>query len=386
VIALGSWIGRRARALFNRGAVEADMHAELALHFDLRVRELEKAGLSPLEARRRAVAEFGGMEHVRESYRDARGVVTLETTMQDIRYALRTLWRQRTFTATAVLTFAAGVGAATAIYSLVDTAWFGWTRMFPDADRVAMVYKTFPQGRGAVSPADYRDWRDQSRSFSDLAAYTRTQTTVIAGGEPARFRAVAATPNYFAVVGVHPLLGRFFQDGETQWGNNNVVVLSHGTWKKSFAGDPAVIGRQITLDGKTAQIIGVAPPGAWFARGAPEVYVPLSFAPNDPTNDRHSHFLFSLGRLAPGRTISQANAELLVIAGRIAAVNPENQGTRAVVVPVSEVVLGDVKPMMKLLLAAAALLLVIAAANVTNLQLARTTSRVRELAVRLVGS
>ena len=359
------------------------MHDELALHFDLHVKGLVSRGLSHADARRQATIDFAGLEQVKESYRDARGVRPLEMLMQDIRYALRTLLTQRVFTAAVVGTFAIGIGATTAIYSLVDAAWFSWSRSFPESDRLVMLYKNFRDGNyGSTSPMDFRDWRDQARGFTGIAAYVRGGATVATEGEPARLNSVAVTPNFFSVLQVQPLHGRFFRADEEQWGNHGRIVLSHATWQRDFAADPAVVGRRVTLNGGPAEIIGVAPRGAWFGARGPDVYTPLSFPPNDPVNTRTSHFVQAVGRMAPGQTLATANAELQVVTRRITQLYPQTDGTSARVMSLEEVVMGDVTSTLMMLLAAAALVLIIACANVTNLLLVRTTGRARELAVR----
>jgi putative ABC transport system permease protein len=377
-----SWITRRLRAFFNRPAVEREMHDELALHFDLHVKALEIRGLSPLAARRQAAIDFAGVEQVKESYRDARGVRRLENVLQDLRYALRTLAGQRLFTAAVVLTFAIGIGATTAIYSLVDAAWFSWSRSFNDADRLVMVYKVFRDGGfGPTTPVDFRDWQEQARTVN-VAAYVRGAATLAAEGEPKRFSSVSVTPEFFSVLQVRPLLGRFFRAEEAEWGNHGRVVLSYATWKRDFAGDSGVVGRKVTLNGMPAEITGVAARGSWFGSNGPEVYIPLTFAPDDPVNTRNSHFVFAVGRIAANHPLATAQAEMTAIMRRILAANPQTDGMNARVTPLSDVVLGDVQSTLTILLGAAALLLIIACANVTNLLLVRTTARARELAVR----
>jgi putative ABC transport system permease protein len=247
--------------------------------------------------------------------------------MQDIRFAIRSLMRQRVFTATVLVTFAIGLGATTAILTLVNTAWLGWSSAYRDADRLTMLQKQFRQGAGLTSPFDFRDWRDGLRSFESLAAYQRTGGRLTTASEPAMVNAVLATASFFQVIGVSPALGRFFTADEESWGRNGVIVLSHATWQNQFGGDRAIIGRRVSLDDVPMEIIGVAPQGTWFGGNPPALFSPLSFAPDDGRNSRNSHFIFSIGRLRPDVTLDAARAEARQLATRIAQDNPGNEGT-----------------------------------------------------------
>ena len=178
-----SAVVRRLRALFDRDAVEREMDEELRLHFELEAREHEQRGLSAMAARRAAMISFGGVDGVKEAYRDARGVRSLENLMHDLRFAGRTLVRQRGFSATVVLTLAIGLGATTAILTLVDAAWLGWSRPYREADRLTMVYKRFAQGFGPTSPFDFRDWRNGLTTFEPLAGYVRSGARITTSGE-----------------------------------------------------------------------------------------------------------------------------------------------------------------------------------------------------------
>jgi predicted permease len=380
-----SWsaIARRLRALFARSQVEREMDDELRLHFELQARDHQQRGLDPNQAQRAAVHSFGGVDHVKEAYRDARGVRPLENLMQDIRYAIRSLIRQRTFTAAAVLTFAIGLGATTAILTLVDAAWLSWSGSYRDADRLTMLYKVFPDGgQGPTSPFDFRDWRESMRSYESMGGYMRAGARLTTTTEPTMVNIVNTTSSFFTVLGVRPAMGRFFTADEEQWGRHGVIVLSHGAWKKSFASDPAVVGRRVTLDDLPVVIVGVAPQGTWFGQNPPDVFAPLTFAPTDTRNARHSHFIFTIARLRPGASLEQARVEARGLSERVIAANPENAGTTIEVAPLDDVVLSDVKPTLRLLLWAVALLLVIACANVANLMLVRGAARHREIAVR----
>jgi putative ABC transport system permease protein len=377
-----SAIVRRFRALVTRSAVEREMDEELQLHFDMEIERLAREGLTPSEARRAAVHTFGGIDHVKEAYRDARGVRPLENLMQDLRYAIRGLRRHRVFAVTAILTFAIGLGAMTAILTLADAAWFSWSGAFPAADRLVLVQKSWPSGNGPTSPHDFRDWQHEAKSFSALAAYMRYDVRMVTDDEPVMVGVAATSAEFFSVFGLEPALGRFYVRREEDWGRHGVVVLSYQTWQRQFAADPAVVGRTVTVNDAPMEVIGVAPRGAWFASMPPAIYVPLSFAPNDPRNARHSHFVTAIGRLGPSVTLERARSDMRDLAARITSANPENQGTSAAVNRLEDVVLADVKPTLRLLLGAVVLLLVIACANVANLLLLRGATRSREIALR----
>lgn len=302
--------------------------------------------------------------------------------MQDIRFAIRSLRRHRLFSVAVILTFAIGLGATTAMLTLANTAWLGWSSAYRDAHRLTMLQKRFRTGTGLTSPFDFRDWRNELKSFEALAAYQRSGGRLTTAAEPVLVNMVFATASLFHVLGVQPVLGRFFSDEAEQWGRHGVIVLSYATWRNEFGGDRGVIGRTVSLDDSPVEIIGVAPRGTWFGGNPPAVFAPLAFAPNDNRNSRNSHFVFTIGRLRPGVSLAAARAEADVLGDRIAREHRENEGTGIVIEPLEDVVLSDVKPILRMVLWAVALLLVIACANVANLMLVRGAVRFREMAVR----
>jgi putative ABC transport system permease protein len=302
--------------------------------------------------------------------------------MQPVRYAVRALLRNRLFSAAVILTLAIGLGATTAMLTLANTAWLGWSTAYRDADQLTMLQKRFRTGSGLTSPFDFRDWHDGLRSFESLAAYQRTGGRLTTAVEPVMVNIVLSTASFFQVLGVQPALGRFFTRDEESFGRHRVIVLSHATWQNAFGGDRGVIGRMVSLDDTAMEIIGVAPRGTWFGGNPPAVIAPLSFAPNDGRNSRNSHFIFAIGRLRSGVSLAAARAEANVLAARIAQDNVGNEGTGIVIEPLEDIVLSDVKPTLRLVLWAVVLLLVIACANVANLMLVRGAARFREMAVR----
>ena len=386
-----SKLTRRLSALFRRSELECDLDDELRFHLEKETERNVARGMSPEEARRVALVDFGGVERVREECRDVRGVRPLENLRQDLRYGARSLRKNLGFTAVAVLTLALGVGACTAIFSVLYAVLLR-PLPFPEQERLVVAWKKdLTSGNPLVelSLPEVRDWQARSQSFISLAAMPTTvygYGYVLTGrGEPVQLESAKVTGRFFSVLGARAALGRVLDEADDRVNGPNVVVLSDSLWRGRFDADPGVVGRTVTLNQTGFTVVGVMPAGFTFPQGV-DLWVPLQATMNPRgLENRGAVYLQAVGRLKPGVTLAQAEAELNTIIAGLAEQFPETQaaGERVVLTPLTDYVFGDAKPALWALFAATALLLLVAAANVANLSLARAMSRRRELAVRV---
>src|SRR4051812_29604773 len=304
--------------------------------------------------------------------------------LQDFRYALRQLIKAPSFTIVAVLTLALGIGACTAIFSVVNTVLLR-PLDYPDPAQLVMIRETqlpqFPEF--SVSPPNFIDWQKQTKSYEYLAAYGGASLNLTGEGEPQRLVGVKATAQYFDVYGVKPILGRMLLPEEDAVGKNHVVVLSYGFWQRVFGGMRDVVGHSVQLNGEPYQIVGVAPSG-FGVTSKVDVWTPMAFKPDETANDaRGGHYINVVGRLKPGVTFEQAKAELEVIAAQLAVQYPDPQkGWGIFMMPLQDYLVRDVRPVLYTLLGAVGCVLLIACANLANLLLARATARHREISIR----
>ena len=306
--------------------------------------------------------------------------------LQDVRYGLRALRKSPGFTAVAVLVLALGIGANTAIFSVVNAVLLR-PLPFKDPARLVQIWhvpppKSFPGiTEFSVSAANYLDWERQNHVFEETAIYSYQGFDLTSGDKPESVVAAAVQPTFFSVLGTPPLLGRTFASGEDEAGRDNVVVLSYGFWQTRFGGKRNIIGQQITLNNQTKTVVGVMPPR--FAQPDwAKIWVPLAWTAEERAV-RGEHHYRVIGRLKPGVTQAQAQAEMSAISSRLAQQYPaDDKDWGAVVKPLREELVGDVRPSLLILLGAVAFVLLIACANVANLVLAKTLSRKKEIAIR----
>jgi putative ABC transport system permease protein len=383
----------RFGSLFAKSRRERDLDAEIESHFSMHIEDNIRSGMTLQEARRAARLKFGGVEAMKEAYRDRRGIPFFETLAQDVQYALRALRRNPAFATVAIATLALGIGANTAIFTVVQAVLLR-ALPYPQPERLVEITETNPLKRWTHSicaPANYADWRHTNTVFSGMAAYvglddnrnSKFDLYLTAVDEPQRITGLGVTGNIFDVLGVPPLLGRTFAEEETYDGHNHVAVLTYGFWQSQFAGDPRVIGRTMTLNGRNFEVIGVMPRQFFFPNHEVQMYIPFGVKPDFFTRIRRPHMLRVIARLRPGISMDRAQGEMTAIAARLERDYPDTNTKMGVRLDNYHATLAsESRPALLMLLAAVGLLLLIVCSNVANLQLGRATARERELGIR----
>jgi predicted permease len=389
---LESWL----RATLWRSRMESEMDAELRFHMEARADDLERSGVPHQEAMRRARIEFGGIERIKEEGREARGVSFLETLVLDIRYGLRTLRKGPGFTAVAVLTLALGIGASTAVFSLVSVILLK-PLPYPNPDRIVLPELVSPPGVNLSS--EYFPWGEiqfrmltqDAHPFQAVGAFQSDSFNLTGAGDPAFLDGFRASAEFFPALGISPSLGRTFTDEEDQPGREYEVILSNRLWRERFGADRGILGQAVRLNGHAYTVVGVMPVGFVFPRAEEmpssfnfpreaQLWVPLA-VPAEPKGGPSE--LAVIGRLKPGLNIEQAQAAMDLITKHAEAWDPQWKGwfnTR--VIPLARQVVGDTQRPLQLMLGAVGIVLLIACSNVANLLLTRSLGRQREFTLR----
>ncbi|HZD49059.1 MAG TPA: ABC transporter permease [Silvibacterium sp.] len=377
---------KRLWALKKRAQMDLEIDEELRSHLEMRTADNMAEGMTPDNARREARLRFGNPVAVKEKVHAVDAALAIESVFADIRYAFRGCVKKPGFTAVAILTLALGIGANTAIFSVVHAVLLE-PLPFRDPGRLVHIWHVPPQSsfpgmtRFAVSAANFLDWQKQNHAFTEMALASGGAYEITGKGKPETLIASTVTQDFFSILGVQPLYGRVFVPEEDRPGRNKEIILSYKLWQSSFGSDPNAVGRTITLDGALYIIVGVMGPKMTKPDFA-QAWIPLGLTAEEAAV-RGEHHYFAIARLKPGITIAQAQTEMNAISHRLEQAYPaDDKGWGATVISMRDELVGDVRPALLMMLGAVGFVLLIACANVANLIFARSFSRRKEVAIR----
>jgi putative ABC transport system permease protein len=371
----------RLRGMFHRDKLDRDVDDELHSHLEMRAADNAAAGMTPDEARYDAQRRFGNTTLMKEDTRTMDIIGWLDTAARDLRYAARMLRRSPGFTAVAILTLALGIGANTAIFSVINAVLLR-PLPYPNSRHLVRVEEHHEGGTATgISYANFLDLKNNSQSLSDVAAMRWWTANLVDGGEPESVQSALVSAEYFPALGIQPILGRSFTIEEDQPGKDNVLLIAHGLWQRRYGSDPKVVGRKIKVNDELRTIIGVMPPGFREPFHC-EIWAPL-VATGDLSTNRRSHILMALAQLKPGISLNQANAEIQLVSERIQAENSGvDPGFTFGAADFQERAAAPLRTPLLVLLCAAGGVLLIACTNLASLLLARGATRAKEIAIR----
>jgi len=372
---------RKIRALFQKPRLDREMAEEMRTHVELQTQANLNAGMSPDEARHGALRQFGHADGLKEQVREQRGWLWLENILRDLCLGARMLRKNPGFTVVAVLTLALGIGACTAIFSVVNAVLLRPLDYF-ESERIVVLREISPPPavqESVVSAPNFLDWEKRAASFSSLAAYTNAAVNFTGGDEPQQLAGLKVTARYFDVFGIRPALGRVFLPADDRAGNERAVVLSYPFWQRAFGGAADIVGRTLQLDGEPFTVIGVAS----STPVRTDVWLPMAFTTEQTSEEnRGAHWLNVAGRLKPDVAVTQAAAEMKVVAAQVAEANPSDRGWSVRVMTLLDFSVRGGRTGLLMLLGAVGCVLLIACVNVSNLLLARATARLKEISIR----